>query len=165
MKQVKQIVLQHHDQGEKSIGDYVINVLPTTTTTTTTTTTITTTTTTTQSQVVLATIRSILETVDEAASLDMILAKIVAAIAKFYKKEPTSLFKSETCNNNSTCEKEVAGEKKESANQNLTLGSNGNIEEEKESANQNLTLGSNGNIGSNAEERPASYRILKKVHK
>merc|ERR1712108_130646 len=124
LKHVRQIVLQHHDQGDKSIGDYVINVLPTTTTTTTTTT---------QSRVVLTTIRSILETVDEAASLDLILAKIVAAIAKFYKKKPAGLFKSE-CHNNTTCEQE----KNPSASQNLTSGSNANIDGIEEASTQEL---------------------------
>merc|ERR1711974_558387 len=119
LKHVKQIVLQHHDQGNKSIGDYVINVLPTTTTT--------------QSRVVLTTIRSILETVDEAASLDLILAKIVAAIAKFYKKNPAGLFKSE-CHNNTTCEQE----KNPSASQNLTSGSNANIDGIEEASTQEL---------------------------
>ena len=106
LKQVKQIVLQHHDQKEKSLPDYVINVLPTTTTTTTTTTA-----TTTTSRVVLETIRSILETVDEATSLELILSKIVAAIAKFYKKEPASLFASGCPENDTACVEPLEDEK------------------------------------------------------
>ena len=65
------VVLQHHNQGKEAIGDYVINVLPTTTTTTNDTTTTTTT---------LETIKTILETADGASSLERILSKIVAEI-------------------------------------------------------------------------------------
>ena len=66
LKHVTKVVLQHHNQGSKAIGDYVINVLPTNNTTTTTTT--------------LETIKTILETADGASSLERILSKIVAEI-------------------------------------------------------------------------------------
>ena len=64
-----------------------------------------------------------METVDEAASLDLILAKIVTAIAKFYKKKPTSFFKSECHDNDTTCEKE----ENLSASRNVTFGSNADV--------------------------------------
>ena len=70
LKYVAKVVLQHHNQGNEAIGDYVINVLPTTTTTTNDTTTTTT----------LETIKTILETADGASSLERILSKIVAEI-------------------------------------------------------------------------------------
>ena len=71
------VVLQHHNQGNEAIGDYVINVLPTTTTTTNVTTTTTTT---------LETIKTILETADDASSPDQILENIVLAICTKHKE-------------------------------------------------------------------------------
>ena len=69
LKNVKQIVLKHHDQGNTSIGDYVINVLPTPP----------------PPGVVLTKIKSLLETVDETLeepTVYEILAKIVEEIEK-----------------------------------------------------------------------------------
>ena len=59
----------------------------------------------------METIRSILETVDEATSLELILSKIVAAIAKFYKKEPASLFASGCPENDTACVEPAEDEK------------------------------------------------------
>ena len=70
------VVLQHHNQGNEAIGDYVINVLPTTTTTTNDTTTTTT----------LETIKTILETADDASSAEQILENIVVAICTKHKE-------------------------------------------------------------------------------
>ena len=65
------VVLKHHKQGGKALGDYVINVLPTPT------------------KVTIETIKTILETADEATNLEPVLSKIVAVIVKFCK-EPNS---------------------------------------------------------------------------
>ena len=95
-----------------------------------------------------------METVDEAVSLDLILAKIVAAIAKFYKKQPAGLFKSE-CHNNTTCEKE----KNPSGSQNLRIGSSADIQRMEEASAQELdqTLvegrGNSSRRGESWEER------------
>ena len=70
------VVLQHHNQGNEAIGDYVINVLPTTTTTANDTTTTTT----------LETIKTILETADDASSAEQILENIVVAICTKHKE-------------------------------------------------------------------------------
>ena len=67
------VVLQHHKQGEKALSDYVINVLPTPAPT----------------KATIETIKTILETADEATSLEPVLSKIVAVIVKFCK-EPNS---------------------------------------------------------------------------
>ena len=76
-RQVEKVVLQHRKQGDKPYRDYVINVLPTTTTTTNDTTTTTTT---------LETIKTILETADDASSPDQILSNIVLAICTKHKE-------------------------------------------------------------------------------
>ena len=65
LKHVDKVVLKHHKQGGKALGDYVINVLPTPT------------------KVTIETIKTILETADEATSLEPVLSKIVAVIVKF----------------------------------------------------------------------------------
>ena len=93
LKNVEKIVLKHHDQGNTSIGDHVINVLPTPP----------------PPGAVLTKIKSLLEmvneTVDEAldkAKVDVILTKILAEIAKFYDKKPESLFISDTSGSTAT---------------------------------------------------------------